>query len=161
MTISQAFYNTSLDNGLVNTSIHSTVAKLTTCNASWFRILYFILIDSSLFHSPGYKPCLPLFGTSHRLTQDGAKLDIDDNIDWYEKKQTGLGDRFYQQVKDSINTIKLKPYAFQVRYKDTRAIPVKTFPFTIHYTIDEANKIIAVLSVFKTPQNPEKWKNRT
>ena len=32
-----------------------------------------------------------------------AKFDIDDNIEWYEKKQNGLGSRFYDQVKTTLH----------------------------------------------------------
>lgn len=89
-----------------------------------------------------------------------AKLDIENNIDWYEEKQTGLGSRFYDQVKIIFDLIQQNPYSFPQKYKNTRAVPVRDFPFTIHYIIDKQNKVIAILSVFKTPQNPQKWKSR-
>ena len=90
-----------------------------------------------------------------------AKFDIDDNIEWYEKKQTGLGSRFYDQVKTTLHLIEQNPHQFPVKYKKTRAVPVKDFPFTVHYFIDKQNMIVAVLSVFKTPQDPKKWTKRT
>ena len=90
-----------------------------------------------------------------------AKLDIDDNIDWYEQQQAGLGSRFYEHVKDTFRLIEQNPSSSPVKYKKTRVVPVKKFPFTIHYLIDKKNKAIAILSVFKTPQAPEKWKKRT
>jgi plasmid stabilization system protein ParE len=90
-----------------------------------------------------------------------AKLDIDDNIDWYEQQQPGLGSRFYEHVKEVFRLIEQNPSSFPVKYKNTRAATVKTFPFTIHYIIDKKNKTVAVLSVFKTPQDPDKWKKRT
>ena len=90
-----------------------------------------------------------------------AKIDIDENIDWYEEKQIRLGNRFYDQIKITLDLIEQNPVQFPVKYKKTRAVPVKDFPFTVHYFIDKQNMIIAVLSVFKTPQNPQKWKKRT
>ncbi len=90
-----------------------------------------------------------------------AKIDIDENIDWYEEKQIGLGNRFYEQLKITLHLIEQNPLLFPVKYKKTRAVPVKDFPFTVHYFIDKQNMIIAVLSVFKTPQTPQKWKKRT
>ncbi|MGV8091139.1 MAG: type II toxin-antitoxin system RelE/ParE family toxin [Mangrovibacterium sp.] len=89
-----------------------------------------------------------------------AKLDVDDNIDWYNQCQPKLGTRFYQNVKETIKLIKQNPYSFQEKYKNTRAVPVVTFPFTIHYWVDEKNKTIAILSVFKTSQDPDKWEKR-
>ena len=90
-----------------------------------------------------------------------SKLDIDDNIDWYEQQQPGLGSRFYEHVKETFGWIQQNPFSFPVKYKKTRAVPVKTFPFTVHYIIDKKNKTVAILSVFKTPQDPDKWKNRS
>lgn len=90
-----------------------------------------------------------------------AKLDIDDNIDWYNQQQPDLGSRFYEHLKDAFRIIEQNPFSFPVKYKDTRTVPVKTFPFTIHYLVDKKNKTIAVLSVFKTSQDRDKWKKRT
>jgi len=59
-----------------------------------------------------------------------------------------------------LDLILQNPYSFPIKYKNTRAVPVKDFPFTIHYFIDKQNKVIAILSVFKTPQNPQKWEKR-
>jgi len=41
-----------------------------------------------------------------------AKLDIDDNIDWYEQQQPGLGSRFYEYVKDTFRLIEQNPSSF-------------------------------------------------
>ncbi|MFW5657677.1 MAG: type II toxin-antitoxin system RelE/ParE family toxin [Bacteroidota bacterium] len=90
-----------------------------------------------------------------------AKLDIDDNIDWYEQQQPGLGIRFYQNVKDAFRLIEQNPFSFPIKYKNTRATVVNAFPFTIYYIINQENNTIAILSVFKTPQHPDKWKSRT
>ncbi len=90
-----------------------------------------------------------------------AKIDIDDNIDWYEQQQSGLGLRFYEYVKTTFRLIEQNPLSFPVKYKNTRVAVVNKFPFAINYYIDKENKIVAILSVFKTPQDPDKWKKRT
>jgi len=99
---------------------------------------------------------------SHKVILDPlAKQDLDDNIDWYNLRQPGLGNRFYGKVKDTLRLVGQNPFGFPVKYKDTRAVPVNTFPFTVHYLVDKKKKVVAVLSIFKTPQDPEKWKKRT
>ena len=35
--------------------------------------------------------------------------DLQKNIDWYNKKQSGLGTRFFKSVKDQTIRIKEKP----------------------------------------------------
>ena len=90
-----------------------------------------------------------------------ARLDIEDNIDWYNQQQPKLGNRFYKHVKETLKLIKQNPFSFPVKYKNTRSVPVKKFPFTIHYLVDNENKNVAILSVFKTVQNPTKWEKGT
>ena len=85
--------------------------------------------------------------------------DIQDAIDWYNKKQPGLGSKFHAEVKGYINKLKINPF-FQVRYDDVRCLPLKIFPFMIHFTIDEAEYIVIIKAVFATKDNPKKWTKR-
>ncbi|OXG00160.1 ParE-like toxin of type II ParDE toxin-antitoxin system [Flavobacterium araucananum] len=85
-----------------------------------------------------------------------AILDIQDAINYYESKQSGLGEYFYQVIDGHIETLKRNPF-FQIRYKDYHGIPTKNFPFIIFYFIDEALKTIYILSVFNTSLNPSKY----
>ncbi|SCY21893.1 ParE toxin of type II toxin-antitoxin system, parDE [Flavobacterium anhuiense] len=85
-----------------------------------------------------------------------AILDIQDAIDYYESKQVGLGEYFYQTVDENIERLTKNPF-FQIRYKDYHGLPIKTFPFIIFYFIDEDLKTIYILSVFNTSLNPSKY----
>ncbi len=46
--------------------------------------------------------------------------DLQQNIDWYNKIQSGLGSRFFKAVKEQINRIKKTPYGIAVRYEAVR-----------------------------------------
>ncbi|MEP6804643.1 MAG: type II toxin-antitoxin system RelE/ParE family toxin [Flavobacterium sp.] len=85
-----------------------------------------------------------------------AILDIQNAVDYYEYKKTGLGERFYQVVDSHIEILTKNPF-FQVRYKDYYGFPTKKFPFIIFYFIDEKLKTLYVLSVFNTSQSPSKY----
>lgn len=85
-----------------------------------------------------------------------AILDIQDAIDYYEAKQSGLGEYFHQIIDDHIETLTKNPF-FQIRYKDYHGLPTKKFPFIIFYFIDENLKTIYVISVFNTSLNPSKY----
>ncbi|TPG43831.1 type II toxin-antitoxin system RelE/ParE family toxin [Flavobacterium pectinovorum] len=85
-----------------------------------------------------------------------ALPDIQDAIDYYESKQIGLGDYFYQVIDEHIDTLTLNPF-FQVKYKDYHGIPTKKFPFIIFYFINEKLKTIYILSVFNTSLDPAKY----
>ena len=41
--------------------------------------------------------------------------DLQKNIDWYKKKQPGLGSRFFKAVKEQITHIKKSPYTIAIR----------------------------------------------
>jgi toxin ParE1/3/4 len=85
-----------------------------------------------------------------------ALADIQDAIDYYESKQIGLGEYFYQVIDEHLDTISRNPF-FEIRYKDYRDIPTKKFPFIIFYFLDEEIKKVFILSVFNTSLNPSKY----
>lgn len=86
-----------------------------------------------------------------------AKIDIQNGIKWYNSKLPGLGISFHQEVKKTIDSIRLTKF-FQVRYGEVRCVPVRRFPFMIHFTVDEAKKRIVVRSVFHNGMDPNQWK---
>jgi plasmid stabilization system protein ParE len=88
-----------------------------------------------------------------------AKLDIQDQIYYYNKQQKGLGKRFHNDVKSTFKNIRKNPF-FQTHYKDIRCLPLKKIPSMVHYTVDENQKQITVRAVFYTSQDPQKWKKR-
>lgn len=87
--------------------------------------------------------------------------DLQENIDWYNKKQSGLGSRFFKAVKEQITRIKKSPYTIAVHYEDVRCAKVKGFPYLIHFKIFEDTNIIKVIAVFSTHRDPVIWEKRT
>lgn len=85
--------------------------------------------------------------------------DIQEGIDWYNEQQSGLGRKFLSDVKASFNALKTNPF-FQVRYDEVRCLPLKKYPYMIHFTIDQANKLVVVRAVFNTYLNPDTWTKR-
>ena len=85
-----------------------------------------------------------------------AIFDIQEAVDYYDFKQIGLGEYFYQTLEEHIEVLSRNPL-FQIRYKDYRGLPIKKFPFIIFYFTDEEEKIVYILSVFNTSLNPKKY----
>lgn len=46
--------------------------------------------------------------------------DLQQNIDWYNEKQSGLGFRFFKAVKEQIYRITKTPYGIAIRYEEVR-----------------------------------------
>jgi plasmid stabilization system protein ParE len=87
--------------------------------------------------------------------------DIQKAIDYYNSQKTGLGKRFYKKIERSFEFLKKHAFSFAVRYDDIRCMPLKKFPYLIHYRIKEKpQKIISIKAVFSTHRDPEDWKNR-
>jgi plasmid stabilization system protein ParE len=88
-----------------------------------------------------------------------ARLDIQEAITWYNKQQKGLGKKFHADLLKHIDSLTKNPH-FEIRYDTVHCLPLKKFPFMVHFTIDDAEKLVAVRAVFHTSLNPNNWKKR-
>ncbi|MBE9469609.1 MAG: type II toxin-antitoxin system RelE/ParE family toxin [Bacteroidetes bacterium] len=89
-----------------------------------------------------------------------AKEDIREAALWYNKQQKELGKKFTTEVRENVHFIRQNPKASNVRYKNVRTTVLNVFPFMIHYTIGEKDKIIIISAVLHTSRNPQLLKNR-
>lgn len=86
-----------------------------------------------------------------------ARADIQDAIKWYNRQQMGLGRRFHAEVKSTLDHLKGNPF-FENRYDKVRCLPLKKFPFMVHFTVNEERGLVVVHAVFHTSLHPRKWK---
>jgi len=89
-----------------------------------------------------------------------AKEDIKDVAKWYNKQKPGLGKKFTAHVRKKVRYIRENPGHIAIRYNITRTALVDTFPYMIHFTIDQENKTVIVSAVYATKDDPEKWTER-
>jgi plasmid stabilization system protein ParE len=87
-----------------------------------------------------------------------ARDDLDEAFDWYERRQTGLGDRFAEAVRKTIDFIAAFPRIGTVKYRDVRQRLVPRFPYVIVYR--EVGGMIQIVSVFHTSRDPRTWQAR-
>lgn len=88
-----------------------------------------------------------------------AIQDIQEIIDHYEEEQPGLGEKFENALHQHLLTLQKSPF-FQKRYENVRCLPLKKFPYMVHFTIDEKETLITVIAIFHTSLDPENWKRR-
>jgi len=87
------------------------------------------------------------------------KLDIREARKWYNQQQKSLGKKFYKEVKNGLEAIRKTP-EFQIRYDDIRCLPLKKYPFMIHYTIDEKQNTVLILACIHCSLDPHShWLN--
>ena len=88
--------------------------------------------------------------------QKRASADILSAISYYNRQQAGLGDKFLAAVDKHIGIISKNPF-FQIRYMNVRCLPIKKYPFMIHFVVDEKNNNVYILSVLHTAQDPSSF----
>jgi hypothetical protein len=86
--------------------------------------------------------------------------DIEQAFDWYNEKQSGLGDKFITAVKQQTEKLSTSPLHFAVKYDNIRCMNFKKFPYLLHYRVDEELKIVRVEALFHTSRNPNIWNKR-
>lgn len=92
---------------------------------------------------------------SKLIIEPEAEIEIYDAIDWYESKQIGLGEEFYNYLEGYFETLKSGNVNFSIKRKPVfRELPLKRFPYVIIY--EKIKDTIFVYSVFNTHQHPLK-----
>ena len=88
-----------------------------------------------------------------------ALVDIKEARVWYNLQQKGLGNRLIADVKNVIASIKRNPYLASKKFENIRTAACKTFPYSIHYEIDEDQSMIRVVSIFHFSRRPY-WQDK-
>ena len=88
-----------------------------------------------------------------------AVEDIQGALLWYDKQQEGLGKKLFIEIKSCIKLLKSNPF-YQVRYDRVRCLPLKRFPFMLHFTINESEKLVIIRAMFNTHRDIKTWKQR-
>jgi len=82
-----------------------------------------------------------------------ADLEVDEIAEYYESLSNGLGTKFFNEYQDYVETLKTFPF-FEEKYNIVRILPLKKFPYTIHFTVDEKEKVVSVQAVTSNYQDP-------
>lgn len=85
-----------------------------------------------------------------------ASNNIDDAIKYYKMQSQSAAKSFRKKLVDAYKSLQTNPF-FAVKYRNTRAVPLKKLPYLVLFDIDEKEQIVNILSVFCTHQNPEKY----
>ena len=85
--------------------------------------------------------------------------DLSAAYDWYENKQSGLGDQFIDCVDALLSRICMRPESYAVVYRDVRRAVIKRFPYTVYYRLISSR--IIVTAMFHARRDPRLWRSRT
>lgn len=87
------------------------------------------------------------------IIKESAKHDVIEIVDWYDNKQLGRGDRFYNELLNEFEKIKQKPTLYSFYKKDFRRAILKHFLYLIIFKVTEIK--IIIYSVVYAGRNPE------
>ncbi len=73
--------------------------------------------------------------------------DIQQAKEWYKKQLVGLEERFAKCIEDAILKILEMPSAYTIRHKNIRIAHPKTFPYNIHFYIEEDTKTVIFIGI--------------
>ncbi|MCH8534560.1 MAG: hypothetical protein LAT51_05775 [Flavobacteriaceae bacterium] len=84
--------------------------------------------------------------------------EIQEAIDYYNKKQRSLGLRFYKTTKNLIKSLEKDALLYQVKYQRIRCVKINKFPYLIHYELNEELRVVYVYALICSYKNPdESW----
>lgn len=82
-----------------------------------------------------------------------ASLEIEESIEFYERRSKGLGKQFLVYLKSYYTILKTNPELFEIKKEPFyRELPLKKFPFVIIFEI--YNDEVLIHSIFHTSRNP-------
>lgn len=91
--------------------------------------------------------------------RDTALNDLQDAVDYYNTQQQGLGNRFFTLFEHTTQILELNPY-FQVRFDNIRSLPLRKFPYSIYFDVDQQTNTINIYGIIHQAINPDKITKR-
>ena len=82
--------------------------------------------------------------------------DIQKVKEYYNKQSDGLGLKFENALDQYLSTLETNP-DFKIRYDNVRCLPIKKFPYMVHFSVNSQKRIIKIHAVLHTSRNPELW----
>jgi hypothetical protein len=91
------------------------------------------------------------------IDEDAFK-EIEEALDYYFEKNPALADRIGSEISKALRAISSNPF-FAIRYGNTRCLPLSSFPYMIHFIVDQNTKNVSIVGCIHTSLDPEKkWK---
>ena len=88
--------------------------------------------------------------------------DVLEAEEYFNSKQNRLGMRFKNSASKQILELTTRAFHHAVKYKNIRCAKVSSFPYLIHYEVDEKAKVVFVHAILCAYRDPTMyWRKRT
>jgi len=94
----------------------------------------------------------------HRRTfvRPEAQINISEAAIWYEQRETGLGQRFVGEVRQSLKSISKMPFRFPMIENGVRRSLLNRFPYAVYFVVGSDR--VVVIAVLHQHRAPQAWK---
>lgn len=87
-----------------------------------------------------------------------AALEAREARVYYDAQSDGLGARFIDELKATLQRIRALPLAWPETEPPVRRVMINRFPYLVHYVVRE--ETIFVLGVYHAKRRPIAWRDR-
>ena len=87
-----------------------------------------------------------------------AEAELDEAVDFYEARKSGLGLEFAREAQASVLQIQQRPEAWAPIGRSCRRYNMNRFPYAIIYAIEPSG--IIVIAVMHQKRRPGYWRKR-
>lgn len=87
-----------------------------------------------------------------------AEAELHEAAQFYESRQSGLGDSFIDEIEKAVQDIEQRPYRWPVSRGIVRRCLVPKFPYAVLYLIHHEE--IIVVAIMHLSRAPGYWFNR-
>jgi len=84
-----------------------------------------------------------------------AQHEFEDSVEWYRKRSRKAAEGFITNFKEAVELVSSAPHRWPAYHQDFRDCMVRDYPFTIVYRVDEAAKLVVIVSVFHHSCHPK------
>jgi plasmid stabilization system protein ParE len=92
------------------------------------------------------------------LFRPAAAADVEAGYQWYEAQRPGLGEEFLLAVRTAIESVRARPLAYPMMFRQTRRLLVRRFPYLLCYRVYE--DAVVVVGCLHARTDPRRWKHR-
>ena len=83
-----------------------------------------------------------------------ALVDIEEAVNYYEQRRSGLGLRFAEAVLEKVAAIATNPFHSRIGYDQIHCAKVNIFPYLIHYSVERDKSVVTIEAVWNTWRQP-------
>ena len=88
-----------------------------------------------------------------------AQKDLEEAIEYYNQVNNKLSLKFYSEFLELNNLLEKNPF-FEIRYNEIRTYNLKSFPYVVHFIINENLNLVIILAIVFGKMEKNKFQNR-